>query len=249
MDGPVTGAGRFRPDELGDDLGPGEQARALAAARDLEWLAATDDLSPGPGFADRVMAAVADEPTPRPVVAAASAARRGAILGVLAAFGDLWRVAWSGGRPLAVRAPAMALVALVLVAGIGAGSLGVGALASLLSRPAPGPEATPVVLPTATPSPVEPSATPETSQSPEPSATPETSRSPEPSGTSTDHATPQPTDRATSRPTPEPQPTETPEPGHTPGPTDTPRPSESGSSGPGTLGSGWGGPVSNGPGG
>ena len=122
---------RFRPDELDDDATAGEQARAMATARELEWLAATDDVAPSAGFADRVMAAVAAEPTPRPVAAAASAARRGAILGVLAAFGDLWRVAWTGGRPMAVRAPAMALVVVVMAATLGAGALGVGALGGL----------------------------------------------------------------------------------------------------------------------
>ena len=100
--------GHLRADEVEDGLTPGEQAQVMAAARELESLAAATDIAPGAGFSDRVMAAVAAEPTPRPMKAAASAARRGAVLGVLAAFGDLWRVAWTGGRPLAARAPAMA---------------------------------------------------------------------------------------------------------------------------------------------
>ncbi len=125
---------RFRPDEL-DDATAGEQARAMATARELEWLAATDDVAPSTDFTDRVMAAIAAEPSPRPVAAAAAAARRGAILGVVAAFGDLWRVAWTGGRPMAVRAPAMALVAVAMVAALGAGAIGVGALGGLVGRP------------------------------------------------------------------------------------------------------------------
>jgi hypothetical protein len=69
---------RFRPDELDADTSAGDQARVMATARELEWLAATDDVAPSAGFADRVMTAVAAEPTPRPDVAAASSARRGA---------------------------------------------------------------------------------------------------------------------------------------------------------------------------
>ena len=138
---------RFRPDELDGDATAGEQAEVMATARELEWLAATDDIAPSAGFADRVMVAVAAEPTPRPVRAAASAARRGALFGVLAAFGDVWRVATTGGRPLAVRAPAMAVVALVLVASLGAGALGVGALSGLVNRPDQSPEPTPVTSP------------------------------------------------------------------------------------------------------
>ena len=134
MGQPWSRPDRFRPDEL-DDATAGEQASAMATARELEWLAATDDVAPSAGFADRVMSAVAAEPTPRPVAAAASAARRGAILGVVAAFGDLWRVAWTGGRPMAVRAPAMALVVVALVATLGVGAIGVGALGGLVDRP------------------------------------------------------------------------------------------------------------------
>ncbi len=41
---------RFRPDELEGDLAPGEQAEMIATARELEWLAATDDVAPSTGF-------------------------------------------------------------------------------------------------------------------------------------------------------------------------------------------------------
>jgi len=206
---------RFRPDEVGDATA-GEQAQAMATARELEWLAATDDVAPSTGFVDRVMAAVAAEPTPRPVSAAATAARKGAVLGVLAALGDLWRVAWSGGRPLAARAPAIALVLLLVVGTIGAGAVGVGALARLLGQPAESP------VPTQVASPSPPAASP--SASPLPSASPSVSPSAEPSESPEPGESPEPTTPA--RSTASPRATETPRPTRTPRPTETPEPSE-----------------------
>lgn len=229
---------RFRSDELEGDLTAGEQAEMIATARELEWLAATDDVAPSAGFADRVMTAVAAEPTPRPMTAAASAARRGAFLGVLAAFGDLWRVAMTGGRPMAVRAPAMALVLVILAGTLGAGALGVGALSGLLdgSRETPPPSqvtSPSPAVPSGSPSPSpSPSASPSPSPSPSasPSATPDSSESPEPSETpsGTDDATapPRPSPSATSEPTRTPRPTETPKPTETPEPGETPRPTD-----------------------
>jgi hypothetical protein len=226
---------RFRPDELDGDATAGDQARLLATARELEWLAITDDIAPSADFADRVMAAVAAEPTPRPIAAAASAARRGAILGVFAAFGDLWRVAWTGGRPMAVRVPAVALVVVVLAASLGAGALGVGALSGLLDRPgetAPPTQvesASPVV---ASPSP-SPTASPSPSRSPDASATPEASGSPELSESPKPAASPAPTSKASAipRPTATPRPIATPSPIETPHPTETPNPTETPESG------------------
>jgi hypothetical protein len=210
---------RFRPSEIDSDLPAGEQAEAMAPARELEWLAATDDVAPSAGFTDRVMAAVAAEPTPRPVSAAASATRRGALGGVLAAFVDLWRVAWTGGRPLAARAPAMALVVLILAGSIGVGAVGVGALARLAQGPDDSPVPTPVVSPTppATPS-VPPSAEPSASPSAEPSPSVEPTETPEASSSDGSTASP--------RPTRTPRPTDTPRPTRTPRPTDTPEPTE-----------------------
>lgn len=220
-----TSPDRFRPDELGEATSVGEQAEAMATARELEWLAATDDIAPSAGFADRVMAAVAAEPSPRPMTAAASAARRGALLGVVAALGDLWRVAWTGGRPLAVRAPAIALVVVLLAGTVGAGALGVGALSGLLDRPPVSPAPSPVVIPSPSPSTSpspSPSPSPTPSASPAPSASP--SSSPEPSESPEATARPQAT--ATAEPTRTPRPTETPEPTRTPKPGETPRPTE-----------------------
>jgi hypothetical protein len=220
---------RFRPSEIDPTLPAGEQAEAMATARELEWLAATDDVAPSAGFADRVMAAVATEPAPRPVSAAASAARRGAVGGVLAAFVDLWRVAWTGGRPLAARAPAMALVVLILAGTVGAGALGVGALARLVQGPAESPGPSPVVSAEPSPSPsAEPSPSPSAEPSPSPSAEPSVSPtlpspSAEPSESPEDGESPA---TGTSEPTRTPRPTETPRPTRTPRPTETPEPTE-----------------------
>lgn len=251
--------GHFRPGELdAADLGPGGEAELLGTARELEWLAASEDVGPGPGFADRVMAAVSRDPAPRPVAAALGAARRRSPLAALAALGDLWRVAFTGGRPFAVRLPAMALVALLVLGSVGAGALGAGALAGLLGRM---PDATPALSPSplVPSSPPEPTASPSASASPsvspaasesaEPSGAPEPSESSEPSDTlepigaqverpaaTGDHAA-----RPTGTPSPTSRPTHTPEAPETPGPAPSPGPGESSQATPGYGGGSGGG--------
>jgi hypothetical protein len=227
--------GQFRPGELdAADLGPGLEAELLGAAREIEWLARREDVGPGPDFVETVMAAVSREPAPRPVAAVLGAARRRSPLAALAALGDLWRVAFTGGRPLAARFPAMALVVLLVLGSVGVGAVGAGALAGLLGR---SPEATPSLSPStsASPSP-EPSASPSPSTSPTPSESPEASgqpepsESPEPSDSLEPSQAPTPTqDRAaqpTDTPRPTSRPTQTPEVTSTPEPTPTPSPSE-----------------------
>jgi hypothetical protein len=209
---------RFRPDEVGEAGTAGERAEAMATARELEWLAATDDVAPGAGFADRVMAAVAVEPTPRPVTAAATAARRGAVLGVLVALGDVWRVAWSGGRPLAVRAPAIALVVFLVAGTLGAGVVGVGALGSLLDRPTESP------VPTQLASPSPPLASP--SVSPLSSATPSATPAPSPTASPSGEPSESPGAATPAVPTAIPGAAETPRPTRTPPPSEAPSPSE-----------------------
>ncbi len=236
--------GRFRPAELdAGDLGPSAEAQLLGTARELEWLAASEEVGPGAGFADRVMAAVSREPAPRPLAAAIGATRRRSPIAALSALGDLWRVAFSGGRPFAVRVPAIALVVLLVVGSVGAGALGAGAFAGLLRR---APDATPALSssPLAPSPPTEPSASPSPSptegESPEPSGQPEESESPQPSTTarptvapaqapavsegSSVHPTGTPGDG--SQPTSTPEATATPNAGETPKPGETPRPTE-----------------------
>jgi hypothetical protein len=123
MTGPQPGgAGRFGPEELDDVAGirPDELAAETRLARDLESVAARGTVGLTAGFADRVMAAVAAEPVPAPMRAAGAALRRGALVGVLASVRDAWRVTFSGGFPVAVRAQALALV--LVVAGLAGGT-------------------------------------------------------------------------------------------------------------------------------
>ena len=67
----------FSSAELGGlDLAPDEVAADGRLARDLEAVADRHTVRPSRDFTDRVMAAIADEPRPAPVVAAGSALRR-----------------------------------------------------------------------------------------------------------------------------------------------------------------------------
>jgi hypothetical protein len=225
----------FRPEDLadGDDApSTADLAGALATARELEALAAFD-VNPSDGFKDRVMGAIAAEPLPAPVRAVGAAARGRRLAALVGSFGDAWRVAWSGGRPFAVRAQALALVLVVVVALGSAGSLalvgGWNALSPLRSpdmTPAASPELTPLPTPTPSPSPsesaepsAEPSESPGSSDSAEPTETP--AGATEGGGAA---ATPRTTPGATVRPTASPTPTS--EGSHTPEPSQTPEPTD-----------------------
>ena len=113
--------------------GSSESAELLLMARELERLDG-GAIRPSDGFTDRVLGAIADEPLPRPMAVAGVAAREGRLGAMVAALRDTWHVAWSGGRPLAARAQAMAFVVLLVVA---VGSVGavttVGAINVLFS--------------------------------------------------------------------------------------------------------------------
>jgi hypothetical protein len=241
----MTGPGRrFDPSELHDadgaPLSDAESAAMLSTARDLEAFARAESIAPTSGFEDRVMTAIAAEPPPRAV------ATGGWIAGFAVVLRDAWRITWSGGggRPLAVRAQAFALVLLVVVA---FGSLGtvaaVGVSRILTGDPTTPPITAPSVDPLIprptssfpTPS-IAPSPPPSTSPSPsagesdEPGESSEPSESPE--GTDDSGGTPRPSasPRPTSDPTDTPEPTDDDDDG-TPEPTDddddeTPKPSE-----------------------
>jgi len=244
----MTGPGRrFDPAELRGDGGApmseAETAEVIAAARELEALAARDRISPTTGFEDRVMAAIAKEAPPKLVVPAASGPFRR--VGVfIASVGEAWRVATSGGRPVAIRAQAMAFVLLVVLAtGSLASVAAIGAANVLLSPPGPthpavpirtaeptptgptepvptvGPEDTQTQTPASTPSPTE---TSEPGETESPGETDEAAETPEPTETP-EPRTPKPTAKSeTPRPPRTPRPTETPEPKETPEPTETP---------------------------
>jgi hypothetical protein len=211
---------RFDPSELatGDPGGNGDAdaAELLAMARDLEWFAASESVSPSADFEDRVMAALASEPPPRTVGA-------GGLIGLVTLVRDAWHLTWSGGRPLAVRAQALAFVLLAAVALGSLGTLGVVGVGRLLSPVAPPPTPAPSLTPTPS---VVPSPSP--SVSPMPTATP----TPTPTATPTPTSTATPT-QGTAQPTKTAEPTETGDDSSGPGSGGTPRPTDD-SSGPGS---------------
>ncbi len=159
--------GRFSRDEQpASGETDAELAASLAMARDLESMAARSAAPSTEGFADRVMAAIAREPVPQPAAASGRALREFRLGAFAAALGDAWRVAFGGGRPLAARTQAFALVLVTVVA---LGSLGgiatVGAL-GLLERPAPPPTQPVSPPPSLAPSPTGPLPSPSPSPSP-----------------------------------------------------------------------------------
>jgi hypothetical protein len=155
---------RFDRSELGDGdaaaSGDAVAAELLAVARDLEAFAQSESVTPSVDFEDRVMTVIADEPPPRAVASGGS-------LGLVAVVRDAWRLALTGGRPLAVRTQALALVLLAAVALGSIGSLAVVGVGRLLGPEAP----VPTVRPAPAPSP-SPSMRPSPSLSPSPSVTP-----------------------------------------------------------------------------
>jgi hypothetical protein len=178
---------RFDPSELEDgdpaSAGDSTEAELLAIARDLEAYARSDSVTLSVDFEDRVMAAIADEPPPRPLAA------RGPF-GIVTLVRDSWRLAWSRDRPLAVRAQALAFVLLAAVALGSLGSLAAVGVGRLLAPDAPAPSVAPAPLPTPSPS---------APPGPSPSVSPP---SPTPSPTPTQD-TPEPTETAEATETPE----------------------------------------------
>jgi hypothetical protein len=242
----VSGPGRrFDPSELRTAGEPepsvAELADALLAARELESVT-TEGIHPTEGFGDRVMAAVALEPAPRLVVRPGATVRGGRAGAFLIAVRDAWGVATTGGRPVAVRAQALAFILLVVVATgtlTSAAAIGVGGLLGPDRGSAPtfDPDST---APTSPVGPTqatdgqsaEPSETPGEIQSAEPSETPEATETPVPGKTPT---------TGTSRPTATPRATETSEPTDATEPTETPKATETPRATGGSSGSGGGG--------
>ena len=226
----------FHPDELRGRTGsddPTELAAALEAARLLERAVGADGVRPSPDFTTGVMAAIASQPAPR-------RSRLALLAGMLQ---GAWRTALAAGQPPMIRARA---IAIILVAVVALGSVGGAAtLAAAGAIDLFGPHGTPTPLlspgPTTRPT-HEPSTSPNPGLTPEPtelespgeppeaSETPEPGETPEPTGTD-DHgggggsggdgggsATPRPS--RTPRATDKPEPTETPEPTEAPEPSD-----------------------------
>src|SRR5947207_14390122 len=95
---------------------PSEMSRAAKAAAELERFTGSDFVRPSDGFADAVMVAIAREPLPSPAVVLGLALREGRLGGLLAGLVDSWRVARTGGRPLAMRLQGLAFVLVVALA-------------------------------------------------------------------------------------------------------------------------------------
>jgi hypothetical protein len=230
--------GGFDPAELRDLDGPpideAEAAAMLEVARDLEAFAATQVEPPSVGFEDRVMAAIASEPTP--VVAA------GFLAGLVLAFREAWRTAWSVDRPMSARGRSLAFVVLSMILVASTGLVAAVGVSQLLDRdpttaPSPDPSLTvptPSLAPPSGPTPLASptlSPSPGTTPSPSPSPTPRPTETEEPGETAEatdDHGGGGGTPRPTSSPKPAktPHPSDTPEPDDTPHPDDTPDPDE-----------------------
>ncbi|MDQ6795796.1 MAG: hypothetical protein M3067_13450 [Chloroflexota bacterium] len=227
----MRGRPPFGPAELSLELGApaAELVAAVRLGRELEAFALAATVEVGRDFGARVMAALAAEPAPQPVAAVGRALATGRPLAVLAGLRDAWRVALGGGRPTLVRAQALALVLLALLAFGAAGSLaGAAVLRTLDLRQAPAP-----VVPVAPPSPVVTS-TPTATPTPTPSARAEATGTIKPTESASAAPafgpTPPVTPTHSARPTHEPA--ETPEASETPNPSDvgsgldTPEPSD-----------------------
>jgi uncharacterized membrane protein YgcG len=175
----TMGRAPFGPDELPLDSGDAANlATSLRIGRELDGFVADTSIEPSPDFTTRVMAAVAQEPAPRPIAAASRAVAGGRPFAFLAALRDAWRVATTGGRPVAIRAQALAfvLVAFLTVGGV-AGFAGAEALRLL--DPDDAPQPSPIVAPTQTPI-VSPSPTPSPTPTPTPTARPTVRPTPTP---------------------------------------------------------------------
>jgi hypothetical protein len=169
----VTGPGprRLDPTELGPG-GPAELDEALTTAAWLEGSMLDVPIRPGPDFAGRVMAALADEPTPGAAGFLVPLHRRGLVAGFLASVRQAWTAASTGGRPVAMRATALAYVLAVAVGGTalaGVATVGVGSALGIIgpsttATPPPTPAPTDIAEPTGLPSPM--TAPPEPSREP-----------------------------------------------------------------------------------
>lgn len=232
--------GPYGPSEVDDGSGLDEHEllATFGVGRELERVAIGGlrgaRLRVDPAFVDRVMAAVATEPLPAPTVALRSSSGRlgpRRLRDLVVIVGDAFRVAFGPDRPSAVRAPAMAMVA-VLIAVVGLGGLaGVYLVGGLrgggpeVNLPGVGGLPSASVEPSLPPSSLPPSSTTPTSPadavlSPTPLVTPVVSVSPSPTPRAS--AAPRASLRPASTPRPTAPPTPTPSQTPTPHPTETP---------------------------
>jgi len=159
-----------------DELGEGEPVDVQDAIRVGNQLAESLDDVPvatAADFSDRVMAAVADEPTPGTTGFLVPLRRRG-LGGLRASVRDAW-AATRTSRPMLGRSAALVYVLVVVVAGIsvtGAATLGGAGALGLLDTPTASPVAPTPRPPVAPAVPASPTAPPSTTDVIEPPATP-----------------------------------------------------------------------------
>jgi len=164
----MTGRLPLGPEELGPTEG-NELDDALEAIDALERTAA--DAPPGAtvGFTDRVMSAIAREPSPAPTGFLLPLRRRGLLTGFAESVRQAWAAVGSG-RPAFARAAALGYVLVVAIAGtsvVGAATFGAAGALGLLgpretAKPTPSVVAPPPALPT------DPAPTPSTAPEPSP---------------------------------------------------------------------------------
>jgi hypothetical protein len=171
----MSGPFRLGSDELGQvDAADVEAVREALAA--LELAADEAAVVTGAAFTDRIMAALADEPSPAPTGFLLPIRRRGLLAGFAASVREAW-ASVGAGRPAFGRAAALAYVLVVAVAGtsvVGAATFGAAGALGLLgpqrsAEPSPEPSIAPLITPEPTLVPPTPTSTP----SIEPSETPE----------------------------------------------------------------------------
>jgi hypothetical protein len=174
---------RFDPAEVSGrdtDATDAEVAEAMLAARSIEASIASADPAIAADLADRIMAAVRRQPAPRAAGILLTLRRRPSPAGVAESL----RVAWArilGGGSVALRASALAYVALILVVGVsvsGLAAYGAAGTLGLIPKDSPRPDATQVLasphaLESPSPSDRESSEPSEPVDSPEPSETAE----------------------------------------------------------------------------
>lgn len=177
MTGRHPGGQAFDADELGDADG-GELRAALDTGRALDG-SIDDVVTRVPAdFSARVMAAVANEPTPGAVGFMAPLRRRGVIAGFGASVRQAWATISAPGLPSFARATALAYVLVVAMAGVALAGAATVSVGSALGVFGPAPTSTPATrtnLPPATLAPpTGPSAT-DDHDTDEPSESPEAS--------------------------------------------------------------------------
>lgn len=141
----MTGPRAFAAEELGDAR-PDELTDALMAAGWLDDSGSDAPATSSGAFSDRVMAALADEPTPSTVGFLVPVRRFGLIGGFSASVRQAW-ASVGGGRPVLARAAAFAYVLAVAIAGLsltGAATIGVAGALGVI-----GPSSTETPAPTA----------------------------------------------------------------------------------------------------